>query len=144
MCKPGLKVVNCARGGIIDEDALLRALESGKCGGAGLDVYISVSKCIPCHKSHVMRKYALRILICESKGQISCVVTMQLSSAFDFALLPRYGISSCGCTAQFVLDLVRNPQTGFLSTKHAKSKMFKVFTKSSGNGILYIPDDLGL
>ena len=43
VCKPDVKVVNCARGGIIDEDALLRALEAGKCGGAGLDVYISVS-----------------------------------------------------------------------------------------------------
>uniref|UniRef100_A0A8C3ZCF6 D-3-phosphoglycerate dehydrogenase n=1 Tax=Denticeps clupeoides TaxID=299321 RepID=A0A8C3ZCF6_9TELE len=39
-CKKGVKVVNCARGGIIDEEALLRALESGQCGGAGLDVYV--------------------------------------------------------------------------------------------------------
>lgn len=39
-CKKGVKVVNCARGGIIDEDALLRALESRQCGGAGLDVFV--------------------------------------------------------------------------------------------------------
>ena len=39
-CKEGVRVVNVARGGIIDEDALLRALESGRCAGAGLDVFV--------------------------------------------------------------------------------------------------------
>ena len=28
--QPGVMIVNCARGGVIDEDALLEALESGK------------------------------------------------------------------------------------------------------------------
>ena len=41
-CKKGVRVVNCARGGIIDEDSLLRALESGQCAGAGLDVFVEV------------------------------------------------------------------------------------------------------
>ncbi|XP_053373404.1 D-3-phosphoglycerate dehydrogenase-like [Mercenaria mercenaria] len=40
-CKKGVKVVNCARGGIIDEAALLKALDAGQCGGAGLDVYVN-------------------------------------------------------------------------------------------------------
>lgn len=43
-CKKGVKIINCARGGIIDESALLDALNSGQCGGAGLDVYVDVSK----------------------------------------------------------------------------------------------------
>lgn len=37
--KPGLMVINAARGGVIDVEALLAALESGKCGGAAIDVY---------------------------------------------------------------------------------------------------------
>jgi D-3-phosphoglycerate dehydrogenase len=37
--KPGVRVLNCARGGIIDEAALLAALESGKVAAAGLDVF---------------------------------------------------------------------------------------------------------
>ena len=38
-CKDGVRLLNCARGGIIDEDALLRGLESGKVAGAALDVF---------------------------------------------------------------------------------------------------------
>ncbi len=39
MMKKGVRVINCARGGIIDEAALVKAIESGKVAGAALDVY---------------------------------------------------------------------------------------------------------
>ncbi|PIQ87572.1 MAG: phosphoglycerate dehydrogenase [Candidatus Omnitrophica bacterium CG11_big_fil_rev_8_21_14_0_20_45_26] len=39
--KKGVYILNCARGGIIDETALLRAIESGKVRGAALDVFES-------------------------------------------------------------------------------------------------------
>lgn len=37
--KPGVQIVNCARGGIIDEEALYDAIVSGKVAGAALDVF---------------------------------------------------------------------------------------------------------
>ncbi|REJ78191.1 MAG: phosphoglycerate dehydrogenase [Acidobacteria bacterium] len=37
--KDGVRIVNCARGGLIDEAALVAAIESGKVAGAALDVY---------------------------------------------------------------------------------------------------------
>jgi D-3-phosphoglycerate dehydrogenase len=39
LMKKGVRVINCARGGIIDESALMKAIESGKVAGAAFDVY---------------------------------------------------------------------------------------------------------
>ncbi|MFC7327803.1 phosphoglycerate dehydrogenase [Marinactinospora rubrisoli] len=37
--KPSVRIINAARGGIVDEDALYRALKEGRVAGAGIDVF---------------------------------------------------------------------------------------------------------
>ena len=37
--RPGARIINCARGGIVDEADLVEAVKSGTIAGAGLDVY---------------------------------------------------------------------------------------------------------
>ncbi len=39
MMKPSAYLINTARGGIVDEDALVKALSDGTIAGAGIDVY---------------------------------------------------------------------------------------------------------
>jgi len=50
--KPGVRIINCARGEIIDEDALVAGLQSGKVAGAALDVFCTE----PLPAGHPFRK----------------------------------------------------------------------------------------
>lgn len=39
MAKPNLRIINCARGGLVDEEALYQALKDGRIAGAAVDVF---------------------------------------------------------------------------------------------------------
>jgi len=56
--KDGVRIVNCARGGLINEQDLLEAIESGKVAAAGLDVYEEE----PIAADHPFRKSSKMVL----------------------------------------------------------------------------------
>ncbi len=41
ICKKGMRIVNCARGGIVDEAALAEAIQNGQIAGAAFDVFVT-------------------------------------------------------------------------------------------------------
>ncbi len=40
MVKPSVRIINCARGGLVDEEALFKAIEEGRVAGAAVDVFV--------------------------------------------------------------------------------------------------------
>ena len=86
--KPGLRIVNTARGGLIDEQALYEAISSGKVQGAGLDVFDSE----PCTDSPL---FELRSVVvtphlgastveAQDKAGVQIAEQVQLALAGDF------------------------------------------------------------
>jgi phosphoglycerate dehydrogenase-like enzyme len=59
MMKRGVLLVNTARGPIVSEAAMIKALESGKLGGVGLDVYDTE----PLPMDHPLRRFDNAILM---------------------------------------------------------------------------------
>jgi len=83
MMKDGVILVNCARGGIIDEQALAEALDSGKVGGAALDVFASEPP-FPCEllsKKNIIATPHLGASTREAQEQNAISVARQVLSA---------------------------------------------------------------
>ncbi len=79
LMKSGSLLINTARGGIIDEDALARALQSGHLGGAGLDVL----KDEPANLSSALLAQTDRLILSPHSAGLTeeCAMRMAVSAA---------------------------------------------------------------
>ena len=84
--KPGVRIVNCARGGLIAEDALKAAIDSGQVAGAALDVFaVEPAKASPLFAmDRVIATPHLGASTSEAQENVAVQIAEQMS---DFLLL---------------------------------------------------------
>ncbi|KAL5336195.1 D-isomer specific 2-hydroxyacid dehydrogenase [Aspergillus crustosus] len=83
--KDGVIIINTARGPLLDEDALVKGLQSGKVGSAGLDVYENEPKIHPelVNNKKVMLLPHLGTTTLETKRKMELLTIRNLESALD-------------------------------------------------------------
>jgi len=138
-CKPGVRIVNCARGGIIDESALLRMLESGQVGGAALDVFTSEPP-----KDHLRPLIAHPNLVCtphlgastdEAQVNVARDIANQMCDVFDQR--DYYGVvnvSYLSASTQVHMKpfMVLAEKIGAMQAQLSSSRVLKVVLKTFG------------
>ncbi|MDN5794702.1 MAG: phosphoglycerate dehydrogenase [Intrasporangium sp.] len=121
--KPSVRIVNAARGGIVDEAALARALDEGRVAGAGLDVFATE----PCTESPLF-------------GHESVVVTPHLGASTEEAQ-EKAGVAVArsvrlALSGELVPDAV-NVSSGFIAEEvrpgiSLVEKLGRIFTAVAG------------
>ncbi len=99
----GVIIVNCARGSLINQDALLDALESGQVGGAGLDV----TDPEPLPPDHPLLNRFDVVVTPHVASSTTVGVTRLISDALDQALCWLRGATPEHLLAEVVADVDR-------------------------------------
>jgi len=88
--RDGVRLVNAARGELVDEEALLEALRSGKVAGAALDVFTSEPYSGPLLElPNVVVTPHLAASTAEAQDRAGVVVAEQVAAALEGALVPH-------------------------------------------------------
>ena len=119
-CRAGVLIVNASRGGVVDELALHAALESGKVGGAALDVFETE----PLPQDHPLRKHS-RVLLTPHLGASTLEAQKAVSTDAATALLDYLrGHSVRGAVNVTGLRLDLDPlQTCFVDLANRMSRL---------------------
>ena len=85
--KKGVRIINCARGGIVNEEDLLDALNSGHVGGAAMDVLLNeppvkTSEALRMHPNAVFSPH-LGASTADAQIRVAQAVAKNMSSIFD-------------------------------------------------------------
>jgi D-3-phosphoglycerate dehydrogenase / 2-oxoglutarate reductase len=84
----GVRIVNAARGALVDEDDLLEALESGKVGGAALDVFSTEPYSGPLlERDNVVVTPHLAASTEEAQDRAGVIIAEQVAAALDGGLV---------------------------------------------------------
>ncbi len=85
MLKPGVRIINCARGGLIDENALCAALQDGRIAGAALDVFEQEppESCRLLELNNVIATPHLGALTLEAQANVAVQVSEQVVKALQ-------------------------------------------------------------
>lgn len=140
--KNGVRMINCARGGIVDEKALDEALESGKVAGAALDVYEKE----PPVDSPLLKRQAVittpHLGASTEEAQIN--VAIDIAESVRDAVLDR-GIRNAVNVPSVDLETLKNlkpylnlaEKIGLLQAQLAEGHIHKVKVKYIGDVIEY-------
>ena len=98
--KPTAFVINTARGNIIEEEALVAALEAGKLAGAGLDVFEQEPKVHPAliAMKNVVLLPHIGSATAETRLRMALLATVNLLAALEGDALRTWSIRRCSLT----------------------------------------------
>ena len=86
LMRPGAFLVNVSRGGVVDEDALLEALEDRTIAGAGLDVFVAERTPTPFARCpHVVLTPHLGAMTVEAQRRVGATLVARLDEALRAA-----------------------------------------------------------
>jgi D-3-phosphoglycerate dehydrogenase len=107
MMKKGALLINTSRGGVVDEEALLKALETGRLGGAALDV-LEGEPLFPSGKTRLLVEYA--------KDHSNLIITPHIGGA-TFESMEKTEIFMANKLKTFLSDLTNRA----MKPKHSDS-----------------------